>query len=299
MGWVLAAVLFTATPVTQANASDSLIEGAKLCTKYLPRYEREYGIPTHLLAAIATTESGRYHKGLKISIPWPWTINAEGKGYYFTSKQEAITAAKKMRARGVKSMDVGCMQVNLHHHSDAFTSLEQAFEPQNNIAYAANFLRNLYQEGKSWKKAAADYHSKTPSRGKQYVGSVYNSWYQIVGKLRAAKLQAASPTTTTVAAAKEAPKAVKTAAVSKPSKKATEYKAPRMKVIELSKKNSKDNVIIVRPEIKVVNTPTTVTVSKVRPASLTVVEPAQTTQVALMPKTAVGKKSGPTFVFND
>src|ERR1700759_3968520 len=111
----------------KAEASDALVEGAKLCTKQLPRYEREFGIPTHLLSAIASTESGRYHEGLKIKLPWPWTINAEGKGYMFDSKEQAIAAVKKLHARGVQSIDVGCMQVNLYHHPNAFTLLEQAF----------------------------------------------------------------------------------------------------------------------------------------------------------------------------
>src|ERR1700712_3063188 len=115
------------TPIS-ANAaeisSDALIEGAKLCTRQLPRYEREYGIPTHLLSAIASTESGRYHEGLRIRVPWPWTINAEGKGYFFDSKSQAIAAVRKLRAQGVQSIDVGCMQVNLHHHANAFASLD-------------------------------------------------------------------------------------------------------------------------------------------------------------------------------
>jgi hypothetical protein len=169
--------------------SDTLIEGAKQCTKYLPRFEREYGIPTHLLSAIASTESGRYHQGLKLRLPWPWAINAEGKGYFFETKDQAIAAVRKLRAQGVKSIDVGCMQINLHHHPDAFNSLEQAFEPQNNVRYAANFLHTLYNEENSWKKAAASYHSKTPKHGNRYVGTVYDSWYTIIERLRAAKLQ--------------------------------------------------------------------------------------------------------------
>ncbi|NDG05255.1 MAG: murein transglycosylase, partial [Alphaproteobacteria bacterium] len=181
----IAAAGFAAPAYAQA---DALIEGAKLCTRQLPHYERQYGIPTHLLSAIATTESGRYHSGLKISVPWPWTINAEGKGYYFDTKAEAVAAARRLLAQGITSMDVGCMQVNLKHHPRAFGSLESAFEPETNVAYASSFLRTLYGESNSWKKAAADYHSKTPARGSEYVGLVFNSWYKIIDKLRAARM---------------------------------------------------------------------------------------------------------------
>ncbi|MEZ5691259.1 MAG: transglycosylase SLT domain-containing protein [Rickettsiales bacterium] len=169
-------------------ASDQRISGAKLCTKYLQRYERKYGIPAHLLSAISSTESGRYHKGLKIKLPWPWTINVEGKGYFFNSKEEAIQKVRALRQRGIKSIDVGCMQVNLLHHPNAFPSLEHAFEPKYNIEYAAKFLRELYNEEKSWKKAATYYHSKTPKFGNKYIGIVYNSWINIINKLREARL---------------------------------------------------------------------------------------------------------------
>ncbi len=301
-------VMCSAAPAANAVATDSLIEGAKLCTKYISRYERQYGIPTHLLAAISTTESGRYHKGLKISIPWPWTINVEGKGYYFDTKQEAIAAVKQHRARGAKSIDVGCMQVNLVHHADAFTSLDKAFEPEHNVQYAASFLRNLYQDGKSWKKAAADYHSKTPSRGGKYVGNVYNSWYQIIEKLRLAKSQSpSSPTTGTVTVAKAQQVPVTTTKIATlpapASKKVAEYKAPRMKVIEISKKNAKtaskeNSVKVVRPKITVVDKPKYLTLAKVETAPA-VVRPVAVETPRLRDQSATSKKSGPTFIFSN
>src|SRR5471032_3062652 len=126
MRWLSRLVLsaMVLLPCSQAYAqTDSLIEGAKLCTRHLPRYEREYAIPTHLLSAIASTESGRYHDGLKIKVPWPWTINVEGKGYFFDNKDQAVAAVRKFKAQGAQSIDVGCMQVNLQQHPQAFVSL--------------------------------------------------------------------------------------------------------------------------------------------------------------------------------
>lgn len=302
-----------------AAATDPLIEGAKLCTRHLPRYEREYGIPTHLLSAIASTESGRYHDGLKIRVPWPWTINAEGKGYYFDSKSEAIAAARKLRARGVQSMDVGCMQVNLHHHAQAFSSLEQAFEPESNIAYAASFLRNLYQEDGSWKKAAGDYHSKTPQRGKEYVGLVYNSWYQIIDKLRSARMSVPSSSVSglrDMASAEMPPP--KMAAAPKQQKvvrlpderarKIAAYKSPRMNSISVSTREN--GVMIVRPDIKVVDAPRppeTITMAEVK-SSLPPVAAEPGAKIIrldnnLLDRRPVNadpiKKSGPNFIFSD
>jgi hypothetical protein len=303
-----------------AAQTDSLIEGAKLCTQQLPRYEREYGIPTHLLSAIATTESGRYHEGLKIRIPWPWTINAEGKGYFFDTKEQAIAAAKKLRAQGVRSMDLGCMQVNILHHSGAFASIEEGFDPQKNIAYAASFLRNLYEEDQSWKQAAASYHSRTPSRGTQYVSRVYDHWYNIIEKLRAAKLQV--PGTTTVAKAEEprvtsvkkfdvstqSLKEVPTKQIAKSSelaeqrgKQVAAYHAPRMNSIQVGDQKSRvreNGIIVVRPDIKVVDDKSTAAAIKlaaVAPSAGT----AKIIRLDNTVKSTIAKKSGPNFVFDN
>ena len=37
------------------------------------------------------------------------------------------------------------MQINLFHHPDAFASLDAAFDPMDNIAYGADFLRRLHR----------------------------------------------------------------------------------------------------------------------------------------------------------
>ena len=70
---------------------------------------------------------------------------AEGQGRYLSSKLEAINEVRELQARGIRNIDVGCMQVNLYHHPDAFFSLEQAFDPAANVTYAAQFLRSLYR----------------------------------------------------------------------------------------------------------------------------------------------------------
>lgn len=168
-------------------APDRLIDGAKQCTQYFPTEERTRQIPVHLLAAISTTETGRYHEGLGMAIPWPWTINVEGKGYYFNSKAEAIAATQKHLAAGKRSIDVGCMQVNLKHHPKAFRNLNEAFDPAANVGYAARFLSDNYAQMGNWIKAAAAYHSRTTARGNSYLGRVEKNWTNIVNKVRAAK----------------------------------------------------------------------------------------------------------------
>lgn len=175
--------MWTAVSAFSAYAEDAQLREVQECTRHLPTMERLYNIPAHWLAAIASTESGRYNPKLRMTVPWPWTINVGGKGYWFDSKQEAIAATRQLLMRGEKSIDVGCMQVNLMYHGTAFANLDQAFEPMYNIAYAAKFLRSNYDNLNSWTKATAAYHSMRAERGADYYRKVYKKWQQVVDRL--------------------------------------------------------------------------------------------------------------------
>ncbi len=146
------------------------------CRSAIAAVERTVSIPDHLLAAIGRVESGRRDDRSGEWHPWPWTINAEGQGAFFESKAEAIAAVRALQARGVRSIDIGCMQVNLMHHPTAFASLEEAFDPRANVAYAARFLTSLFGQVGSWPKAAALYHSATPELGAEYERQVLAVW---------------------------------------------------------------------------------------------------------------------------
>ncbi len=147
-----------------------------LCRAAIAQAERAGGIPGQLLAAIGRVESGRRDPNSGSFAPWPWTVNAEGQGFFFDSKAEAVAAVRRMRADGVRSIDVGCLQVNLMHHPDAFASLEAAFDPAQNAAYAAKFLNDLHALSGDWPKAAALYHSANPELGEPYLRKVLAVW---------------------------------------------------------------------------------------------------------------------------
>ncbi len=138
--------------------------------------ERSGGIPEHLLAAISRVESGRLDPRTGSPSPWPWTINAEGEGLFYETKAAAVAAVRALQARGVRSIDVGCMQINLMHHPDAFASLEQAFDPEANAVYGARFLNQLHAQTGDWPKAAALYHSATAELGSEYQRRVLAAW---------------------------------------------------------------------------------------------------------------------------
>lgn len=173
-------LLFLLLPMPQALAQAGLfmsgLPPARLCRPALDMAERRHAIPSRLLHAIGRVESGRADPATGQVNPWPWTANAEGQGFYFDTKAQAIAAITAMRAKGVRSIDVGCMQINLMHHPDAFPNLEQAFDPMANADYAARFLRKLFDQTGAWPKAAAWYHSATPELGEAYQKRVLAVW---------------------------------------------------------------------------------------------------------------------------
>lgn len=147
------------------------------CETAIAAAQRADALPGGLLPAIAQVESGRFDPVSGRTRPWPWTIDANGDGRMFDTKAQAIAAVRDLQARGVRSIDVGCLQINLMHHPYAFASLEDAFDPATNAAYAARFLRTLFAESGSWPVATAAYHSRTPALGADYATLVMAVWH--------------------------------------------------------------------------------------------------------------------------
>lgn len=148
-----------------------------VCGPLIRQHEAVHGIPHKLLSAISLVESGRKVQGSLI--PWPWTINANRKPYVFKTKSEAIAMVRKLRQLGVTSIDVGCMQVNLKQHPGAFPSLDAAFDPATNIAYAAKFLKAKKLNTGSWASAVAHYHSATAKFHTPYRAKVLKTWAKV------------------------------------------------------------------------------------------------------------------------
>ena len=130
-------------------------------------------IPATLLPAISRVESGRLDPRTARVRAWPWTINVDGVGTFFETKEDAVATVKALQARGQKSIDIGCMQVNLMYHPAAFKDLDTAFDPPANAAYAARFLLALHAQARDWNLAAAYYHSAEQDRGEDYQRRVF------------------------------------------------------------------------------------------------------------------------------
>jgi hypothetical protein len=141
------------------------------CRRAIAAAERGSLIPPGLLLAIALVESGRPAPGGSTA-PWPFALNAEGGGRFPETREAALAEVEALRARGVRSVDIGCMQVNLLHHPEAFPDLQAGFDPATNVAYAIRFLRELRARTGNWAEAVAQYHSAVPGRGLGYHARV-------------------------------------------------------------------------------------------------------------------------------
>lgn len=153
---------------------------ANTCITVIDREERTQGIPKGLLQAISLAESGRWFENAgargQAIIAWPWTVTTGGKGHFLPNRADAVAFVESLRADGVENIDVGCMQINLKYHPNAFDSIEEAFDAHANAAYAANFLKERYAVSKSWMQAAGDYHSTTPHLHQSYRLKVSKLW---------------------------------------------------------------------------------------------------------------------------
>ena len=127
------------------------------------------GVPIDILLAITRVETGR---GGSEPQPWPWTINADGRGDWYDSKDAAVAAATAHLTDGTGTFDVGCFQLNNRWHGERFDSLSDMFDPNLNAEYAASFLRQLYEESGDWAAAVSAYHSRTPDLADRYLEKV-------------------------------------------------------------------------------------------------------------------------------
>lgn len=141
-----------------------------LCIPAILAAQERYQIPNNLLLAIGVQEAGRRVNG-QLTI-WPWTANYHGNGAYFDSKKALEDWVRVKQSQDIRSIDVGCMQVNQKWHAAEFASLEQATDPVANADYAARFLRKLYRETGNWWEAAGRYHSSNPKFKEVYLAKL-------------------------------------------------------------------------------------------------------------------------------
>ena len=151
-------------------------EKSEICRHAIGRTEHAFRLPVGILQAIALAESGRWDGRTREKFAWPWTVTAHGRGTFYPDRAAAIAAVRTLKRDGVKNIDVGCMQINLMHHPDAFASLDEAFDPIANSRYAARLFTRLRKANRSLTRAIAHYHSTTRKLNIPYTRKVVRLW---------------------------------------------------------------------------------------------------------------------------
>nr|WP_321454778.1 transglycosylase SLT domain-containing protein [uncultured Cohaesibacter sp.] len=165
-GLLCSAFLFGGFANEAASAETTQVDA--VCEKEMRAAAASEGVPLGILYAVGLTETGR---GLKLH---PYALNIEGKSVMTSTKKAALDAFYQARQSGKKLIDLGCMQINHHYHSQAFSSLDEMIDPHANVRYAAKFLKQLRAREGSWTMAVARYHAgpnNNPAQ-KRYVCAV-------------------------------------------------------------------------------------------------------------------------------
>jgi len=158
---------------------------AGLCLDAARSAASRTGVPYDVLLAITTVETGRNNQ------PWPWTVNFGGDGHWFDSSAEAEASVADAVDQGVTNVDLGCFQLNYRWHSDGFPSIADMLDPDQNAAYAAEFLAEHYAQTGDWALAAAAYHSATPEYATVYKAKFEAAYAGFADELQATPQAAA------------------------------------------------------------------------------------------------------------
>lgn len=146
------------------------------CPTLIAQTEARRNIPRGLLMAIAVTESALNGR------PNPYAMNIAGRAYHASGTQEMASIIQSNWSRGVRSIDVGCMQINLKFHGQKFARLTDLLDSPTNVEYGASYLISLAADEGSWKQAVMSYHNKNnPARRQWYGCKVWNNYLRLAG----------------------------------------------------------------------------------------------------------------------
>lgn len=150
------------------SAGISAAVAGNVCEREMAGASQRYDVPLGVLYAVGLTESGR-----KDSLQ-PFAMNIGGTPYFASGIEDALAQFEAARKRGIKLIDMGCMQINHHFHGEHFPTVAAMFDPRANVEYAARFLKTLRAQEGSWTLAVARYHAgpdNDPAQ-KKYVCTV-------------------------------------------------------------------------------------------------------------------------------
>ncbi|GLK70051.1 transglycosylase SLT domain-containing protein [Ancylobacter dichloromethanicus] len=162
--------LLTATLLSSTVAAIAPAQTGQLgaCEAAMERAAARHDVPLAILYAVGLTETGGN------GTLQPLAMNGGGESYVANSLADGERKLADFVRRGIKLVDLGCMQINYRWHGDQFDSVAQMFEPERNVDYAARFLATLKRQHGNWTMAAARYNAgpnNDPAQ-KKYVCAV-------------------------------------------------------------------------------------------------------------------------------
>ena len=156
--FLFSGLLFAATESTLASNGEAVPAGYRLIAN-------AYRIPPEVLYAVGLAESARRVDSTGTVRPWPWTLNVQGKGFFYSSRDQAEQALDGFFDAGLQSIDIGLMQVNWRYHGERLESPHRALDPYHNLRVAAEILRDCHKHRQDWWAAVGCYHApNSPNR---------------------------------------------------------------------------------------------------------------------------------------
>ena len=167
MGWLLLVLSMLIPTVSLAQ---------RVPTGY-HRIASQYQIPATVLYAVALTESGKAIDQ-RIYRPWPWTLNVAGQPKRFKSHSAACLEIKHQLTNGVRSIDIGLMQINWRWNKQRLHNPCQALFPYTNLHHGAALLKAAYSVKHSWPAAVGHYHSPGQKQAQRNRAEAHIQRYQ-------------------------------------------------------------------------------------------------------------------------
>ncbi|KMK85834.1 transglycosylase SLT domain-containing protein [Pectobacterium brasiliense] len=115
------------------------------------------GIPSVVLYAVALQESGVYRR--ERIVPWPWSLNVAGQSRRYASRAQACAGVHQaLQDVPPTRIDVGLGQINLGWQKHRYRQPCELLDPYNNLAIAAQILKEQHTPGEDWLLAMGRYH---------------------------------------------------------------------------------------------------------------------------------------------
>lgn len=98
----------------------------------------ERGLDPYILYAVALVESAQINA--RLAAPWPWALNRQGRPIIPSSRLEARGILNDALNKGIRSIDVGLMQVNVRWNGHRVHRPDDLLDPETNIRVGADVL---------------------------------------------------------------------------------------------------------------------------------------------------------------